>query len=412
MKRILAVSVLLRLAGALAVAQVAPAPPALPVIAAEAPAAPVAPAPPAAPIVAQVTPAPAAPPTPPTPAAPPTPPTPPAMPAMPPIPAIGDWNGSYFGVGVQDVDPETAKNLKLPEARGVEVTMVVEDSPAAKAGMKEHDVILEYNGQRVEGEEQFARLVRETPPGRAVKVVISRGGATQTLTATVAKRTHMYRMDPKFEQEMKKFGEQMGRQFGPGSKFQQDIQRQYGPGSKFEQDMKKLGEEIGSQFGENSDFQREMKKLQQDLGRMQFDLHDQHDMPEGVIAWRTPRLGIEGERVGSQLAEFFGVKEGVLVRSVSKDSPADKAGIKAGDVITKIGSTTVLRPADISNALRQAEAGKQVPVSIVRNKQPVTLNITVQKPQRTEMHPPRIQHLERYDFEPHGRVISFSDSLL
>ena len=62
---------------------------------------------------------------------------------------------------------------------------VDEDSPAAKAGIKEGDVVLEYNGQRVEGTEQFIRLVRETPPNRRSTLLISRNGATQTVTATI-----------------------------------------------------------------------------------------------------------------------------------------------------------------------------------------------------------------------------------
>src|SRR5947209_668314 len=96
--------------------------------------------------------------------------------------------GSYMGIGVVDVTAERAKTLNLKEERGVEVTSVVEDGPAAKAGVKEGDVVLDYNGQPVQGTEQFQRLVRETPPGRQVKVGVWRSGAAQTLTATVGER--------------------------------------------------------------------------------------------------------------------------------------------------------------------------------------------------------------------------------
>src|SRR5205823_12074314 len=94
----------------------------------------------------------------------------------------------FLGVGVTEIDSERAKALNLREERGVEVKKVDEDSPAAKAGVKDGDVVLEYNGQRVEGIEQFLRFVRETPVGRQVKLLISRGGATQTLTATIGSR--------------------------------------------------------------------------------------------------------------------------------------------------------------------------------------------------------------------------------
>ena len=61
-------------------------------------------------------------------------------------------------------------------------TRVEEDSPAEKAGLKKGDIVLEYNGQRVEGTEQFIRFVRETPPGRAVRLTIWRSSAIQMVS--------------------------------------------------------------------------------------------------------------------------------------------------------------------------------------------------------------------------------------
>ena len=78
---------------------------------------------------------------------------------------------SYLGIGVADITAERAKALNLKEERGAEVTNVAEDSPAAKAGIKEGDVVLEYDGAAVQGIEQLTRLVRETPVGRQVKIV-------------------------------------------------------------------------------------------------------------------------------------------------------------------------------------------------------------------------------------------------
>jgi S1-C subfamily serine protease len=69
-----------------------------------------------------------------------------------------------------DITSDRAKALKLKEERGVEVTSVEPDSAAAKAGLKVGDVILEYNGQKVEGWEHLKRLVRETPIHREVKI--------------------------------------------------------------------------------------------------------------------------------------------------------------------------------------------------------------------------------------------------
>src|SRR3954464_11196019 len=94
-------------------------------------------------------------------------------------------NAPYLGIGVKDIDSDAAKKLNLKEVRGVEITQVEENSPAAKAGIKEGDVVLEYNGQPVEGGEQLSRLVRETPIGRQVKVGVWRNGGMQSLNATV-----------------------------------------------------------------------------------------------------------------------------------------------------------------------------------------------------------------------------------
>src|SRR5271166_6762928 len=95
---------------------------------------------------------------------------------------------TFLGVNIAEVNPDRAKDLKLREPYGVEITRVEEASPAEKAGLKSGDVVLEYNGQRVEGMEQFGRLVRETPAGREVKLLVSRGGVTQTVAAVLGSR--------------------------------------------------------------------------------------------------------------------------------------------------------------------------------------------------------------------------------
>ena len=97
-------------------------------------------------------------------------------------------SGSFLGVGIQEIDSIRAKELKLPEEAGVEVTRIAPDSPAEKAGIKTGDVVTQYNGERVEGMDQFSRMVRETPAGREVKIGIIRNGAPQTITAQIGSR--------------------------------------------------------------------------------------------------------------------------------------------------------------------------------------------------------------------------------
>jgi serine protease Do len=218
---------------------------------------------------------------------------------------IGVPGRSYLGVGVAELDGARAKDLKLKEERGVEVKKVEADSPAEKAGLKEGDVVLEYNGQRVEGTESFIRMVRETPKGRTARMLISRDGNTQTLTATIGRR-----------------------KLGEGRSFSLTIP----PGAPM------------------------------------------IDLPRPLMVTRTTRIGLETESLTGQLGEYFGVKDGVLVRSVEKDSPGEKAGLKAGDVIIKIDDDKVTRPRDISDAVRSADK-KSVPVVIMRNKAQMTLNL-------------------------------------
>src|SRR5262245_22713388 len=111
--------------------------------------------------------------TPPTPAVPAVPPTmsvdPVPAPAPVPVPSTFMWDtfgeegGSYLGIDTQDVTAQRVSALKLKEERGVEVLTVDQDAPAGKAGLKEHDVILEFNGEKVQGVEQLRRMIRETP---------------------------------------------------------------------------------------------------------------------------------------------------------------------------------------------------------------------------------------------------------
>jgi S1-C subfamily serine protease len=101
------------------------------------------------------------------------------------------------------------------------------------------------------------------------------------------------------------------------------------------------------------------------------------DIPQIYTTLRTARLGVEAESLGSQLAEYFGVKEGVLVRSVREDTAAQKAGIKAGDVITKVDGTAVTSPSELSGAVRSASSKKTYSVELVRERKPQTVSVTV-----------------------------------
>ena len=241
---------------------------------------------------------------------------------------------SYLGVGAIDIDADRVKALKLPEARGVEIKSVDADGPAAKAGLKEGDVVLEYNGQRVEGTEQFVRLVRETPPGRQVRLEISRDGKKDNITLTTGTRTSHF--------------------IGSGDGFRFDVPV---PPVAPMPPMPPMPPNAERWWHGNAP-----------------------DLPGGNMSWRSGALGIETESLGPQLAQFFGVKEGVLVRSVNKNSPAEKAGIKAGDVIVKIGDNAVDSPRDISRELRSLQSKSTVSLMLVRDQKEMTVTLSLDQP--------------------------------
>jgi serine protease Do len=103
------------------------------------------------------------------------------------------------------------------------------------------------------------------------------------------------------------------------------------------------------------------------------------DVPGGMMSWRSGMLGVEAEALSTQLAEFFGVKEGVLVRSVSKGSAAEKAGIKAGDVIVKVDDQKVATPGEVTGAVRSARSKKTFPVTVVRSRKEMAVNVTIEE---------------------------------
>jgi serine protease Do len=115
------------------------------------------------------------------------------------------------------------------------------------------------------------------------------------------------------------------------------------------------------------------------------------DGPKSVLTMRTPRVGLETESLSGQLADFFGVKEGVLVRSVDKDSPAEKAGVRAGDVVLKVDGQRVSRPRDVTDELRNSWDKKTVPMVVMRNKKEMTLNVEL--PERSDVR--RVRSIRR-----------------
>jgi|HubBroStandDraft_6_1064221.scaffolds.fasta_scaffold00014_45 serine protease Do len=230
---------------------------------------------------------------------------------------------SYLGVSILDITSDRLGALKLKEEHGVEVTMVDQDAPADKAGIKVHDVILTMNGTAVESKTQLQRMIHETPAGRVVTLGLSRDGQPMTIKVQLAdRRSEFALMAPK-----------------------------------------------DGDWGKN--FKVEIPPIP--------NLPD-FDMPSVgvVVVHSSMRSGLMVENLTPQLGEFFGAKNGsgVLVRSVEKGSRADKAGLRAGDVITRVGDQPVHDASDFTHALHSHSAGS-VTVGVIRDKKEQTLTLTL-----------------------------------
>ena len=263
------------------------------------------------------------------------------------LPSLGG-EGSYLGVFLEEVTAERKKELNLSEERGAIVMKVVEASPAEKAGLKENDVIVSFNGRRVDSVRELQRLLSETPADRNVSMEVIRGGSNQTIAATLSKRSNSFGMA---------FGDRNGNFFGQGEE-----------GRKRAEDARKRAEEY---FHRDKDG---MKLLPPDFGNFSFVT------PGGSQTFRGTRLGITAEALTDQLSEFFGVKDGrgVLVTEVYADSAAAKAGLKAGDVIIAIDDEKVNDVTGLVGAITGKGEGA-VRVKIMRNHSEQTITVTLQK---------------------------------
>lgn len=230
---------------------------------------------------------------------------------------------SWLGVQIGDVTGEKARELKLPRESGALVEDVEEESPAAKAGLQANDVILSFDGETVRSAAHLARLVQETPAGRKVSLQISRGGQTRQVEVSLEGRRGLRGMP----------GVHMGRIAVPPVP-------PLPPMPEFD-----------------------------------FEVYPSR-----------PRLGISADELTPQLADYFGVKQGkgILVREVVAGSAADKAGLKAGDVIVRVDEQEVGDVQGLRRALRRQGEAKEVTLAIVRDRREQSVKVTLEseEPQR------------------------------
>ena len=238
---------------------------------------------------------------------------------------VGGGSQGYLGVELSDVDQEKAQALKLKDVRGAVVTLIDHDAPAGQIGLKINDVVTKLNGQNVDGAEQLRRMLREIPAGRKVSLEISRDGNVQMLTVELADR--------------RKIEAQAWQRVNQDSAVYTQ-----GPG-------------LGILSGGNGGV----------------------DLPNGLpnpFFGSTLNVGALVEPLTPQMAGYMGVQSGVMVKQVAKKSEAAAAGLKAFDVILKVGTEPIANLAAWDRALLSNE-GKPVQVTVLRDRKQQTLTLQV-----------------------------------
>lgn len=254
--------------------------------------------------------------------------------------------GSQIGVTIRDVEDTDAKTAKLAAPSGVVIEEVSEDSPASKAGLKKGDIVVEFDGERVRGVRHFTRLVQETPVGRKVQTAVMRDGQKLSLT-----------IEPRESGGFSYFGD---------------------------------GDKLNALRDLAGDWRLDIPKPAAPAPPATPMPPKPPALPAfpdfDTFVWRSGNgLGITVGELSDQLAQYFGTKDGVLVTSVTDNSAAAKAGIKAGDVITSLNGTDVTSPSDLRRRIQGLQDGDDFTVGVVRDKKPTTLKGKAEtlRPRRT-----------------------------
>jgi serine protease Do len=227
-------------------------------------------------------------------------------------------------IGVYARDVDPAEAERLKVQGGAFVEDVRPEMPGARAGLQKSDVVVEFDGERVRSARQFSRLVQERPPGRDVRMTVMRDGNRHELRVTPVLREGARLLDDRLREAMERAA---------------DI--------PFNLDL---------------------------------------DVPWVVTAQRS-RLGVTVQALTPQLATYFGVKEGLLVSAVVDNSPAARAGVTAGDVLTGVNGRPVGSVADLNREIRTVAetAGADVRLQLVRDKKPLELGAKIEPRDRRPM---------------------------
>ena len=229
---------------------------------------------------------------------------------------------AFLGVVPDEVTSDIAEGYGVRPGEGVLVAGVSSESPAEKIGLRENDIIISLNSASITGPEELRNKIAKMEPGSTVELVYVRGGKQKTVSVKLESR------------EDREFGF-----FGPD--FMKDAQRKH-----------------------------EMKDK---APRARTFVWHGDDEEHEKIAF----AGIVTQSLSEGLAAYFKVEKGALIAEVVEDSPAAKGGLKAGDVLVKIGDEDIEDEGDVREAIHDYEPGDKVDFTVMREGQQITLNITL-----------------------------------
>ncbi|HEX8723145.1 MAG TPA: PDZ domain-containing protein [Pyrinomonadaceae bacterium] len=251
--------------------------------------------------------------------------------------------GNFLGVRTEEVTRENASRYGLSgEPRGVGVREVVKGSPAEKAGLRAGDVILRFDGEPVTSVRKLTRLVEESAPEHTARLTVLRGGSEQELSATLARREPFVNS---------RFGEMVGVYPNVDGEVAKQLEERLKNSETWKHN------------------EEQMRRQLEGMGRKYPGLFGN--------AYRR-RIGVTTTALGKQLADYFGVSHGVLVSAVEEGSPAEKAGLRAGDVLTEVDGRQVGDADDLVEALSAKEEG-EVTLTVVRDRKQRTVRVTPER---------------------------------
>ena len=243
----------------------------------------------------------------------------------------------YLGVMLQDINSSLAEAMDLESKDGVLVSSVIEDGPAEKAGLLDGDVIIKFQGQSLSDYKDLTKVVRSSSVGDEVEIVVLRDGKEETLNV-------------------------------------------------------ELGEREEQQFIFYSD-KGEVHSSHDNENYFSWESDNDHDIQvfvNGMDALNDDRgfMGVELDDISEQMGDYFDVEDGngALITSVSEDSAAEKAGLKAGDIIVKMGDEDIESAADVHSAMSDTKADDDMVVEVVRKGKDKSLNITLAELPEDRMH--------------------------